>query len=436
MRLTRGTWLGAGIAGLAVAAITGVVATSWPAERSEVPTARVVRGNLKLDVHATGELRAVKSMTITAPPVGGTLRLVRLADTGASVKAGDVVLEFDPADQQYQLEQSRSELAQAEQEIVKMRADTEVQVAQDEVDLLTARFDVRRAELDGAAGEELVGSIEAHKRQLAIEEARRRLAQLEEDVKSRAETSRASLAVVEEKRTKARLATERAEQVIESLMVKAPLDGLVVVKENRDAAGGFFFGGMSLPEYHAGDTVFPGRPVLDVFDAAQLEIRAKVNEQERGNVTPGQSAAVRADALPGRDLVARVASLSAVAARGNFFERSGPVRQFDTILRLERSVSQLKAGTSVRVVVAGTVLRDAVHVPRQALFEKRGKPVVYVKAGDRFEPRAVTVTHRTESRVVITGIAEGAVIALVNPEAERKPAAAAAPAIANAGAAR
>jgi multidrug efflux pump subunit AcrA (membrane-fusion protein) len=433
----RRRWIVAGTVLVAVAVLLAGVARSWPAGREPVPTARVVRGKLKLDVHATGELRAARSLSLTAPPVGGSLRLVHLSDTGTAVKSGDLVVEFDPAEQQYQLEQSRSELAQAEQEIVKMRADTEVQAAQDQVDLLTARFDVRRADLDAAAGEELVGAIEAHKRRLAVEEARRRLDQLEEDVKSRAETTRASLAVVEEKRTKARLATERAQQVIDSLTVRAPLDGLVVVKENRDASGGFFFSGMALPEYHAGDTVSPGRPVVDVFDASRLEIRAKVNEQERANVTAGQAAAVRADALPGRDMVARVANLAALATRGGgFFESAGPVRQFDAILRLERPDARLKPGTSVRVVVSGSELRHALHVPRQAIFEKRGKPVVYVKSGGGFEAREVTITHRTEARVVIEGIAEGSEVALVNPEEQKSVRPPAGPAIATAGGAQ
>lgn len=422
MKASRRMWLVAASVALAVLALLAAVATSWTAEREEVPATNVVRGNLKLDVHAVGELRAVRSVTVTAPAVGGSLRLVRLAESGMAVKKGDLVLEFDPAEQQFQLEQSLSELEQAEQEIVKMRADNEVQAAQDQVDLLTARFDVRRAELDAAAGEELIGSIEAHKRQLTLEEARRKLAQLEEDVKSRAETSRASLAVVEEKRTKARLATERAQHVIDSLKVTAPLDGLVVVKENRDASGGFFFGGMTLPEYHAGDTVFSGRAVLDVFDASELEIRAKVDEQERSNVNPGQPAQVLADALPRRKLVAKVASLAGLASRGGFFfEMTGPARQFDAILRFDRADLDLKAGTSVQVVVAGTEIRNALHVPRQALFEKRGKPVVYVKAGERFEPHEVKVTHRTESRVVLEGVHEGDVVALVNPEEEKKP---------------
>ena len=125
---------------------------------STTPTARVVKGPLKLTVHATGELRAGRTMTLVTPPVGGMLRIVHLVPTGVAVKKDEVIMEFDPADQQYQLEQAKSELAEAEQVIVKMKADATVQRSQDQVALLTARFDVRRAELD-ASGTEFVSAI-------------------------------------------------------------------------------------------------------------------------------------------------------------------------------------------------------------------------------------------------------------------------------------
>jgi multidrug resistance efflux pump len=141
-------------------------------------------------------------VNLVTPSAGGMLRIVRMTPTGASVKAGDVVMEFDPADQQFQLEQAASDLAEAEQNIVKIKADAAVQAAQDQVGLLTARFDVRRAELD-SLGSEFTSAIQAQKNVLSLEEAKRRLAQLEEDVKSRTVTSRASLAVADERRNKA-----------------------------------------------------------------------------------------------------------------------------------------------------------------------------------------------------------------------------------------
>ena len=88
-----------------------------PDRGSSVPTAKLMKGPLQLTVHAIGELRAGRTMTLVAPAVGGMLRLVKLVQTGMPVKSGEVVAEFDPADQQFALEQAKSELAEAEQEV-------------------------------------------------------------------------------------------------------------------------------------------------------------------------------------------------------------------------------------------------------------------------------------------------------------------------------
>lgn len=387
-----------------------------PSRSAPIPTARVTKGPLKLTVYATGELRAGRTVTLVAPPVGGMLRIVRLVLTGTSVKAGEPVVEFDPADQQYALEQARSDLAEAEQEIVKMKADAAVQRAQDEVALLTARFDVRRAELD-ALGNEFVGTIEARKNVLSLEEARRRLAQLEEDVKSHAATSEASLAVSLEKRTKAQLAMQRAQQVIDSLVIRAPIDGVVSVKENRDAAGGMFFWGMVLPEIRAGDQVWPGRPVADVIESGRMEMRAKIDESERGNLTTGQPGALKVDGMPDETFAVHVGELAGLASRANFFDSTTATRQFDISFQFDKPDPRLKAGVSARVTVEGREIAGALHVPRQAVFNQKGKTFAYAKTGDRFEQREVKIEQATESRLAISGLQEGTEIALVDPTA-------------------
>ena len=401
---------------VAAVAAAAVAVPGLPARGDSVPTARVTKGPLKVTVHATGELRAGRTVTMVTPPVGGMLRIVTLVQTGMPAKAGDIVVEFDPADQQYALEQAKSELDEAEQTIVKMKADAAVQASQDEVALLTAKFDVRRGELDTTANE-FVGALEAQKNVLSLEEARRRLAQLLEDMKSRAATNQASLAVSLEKRNKAQLSMQRAQQVIDSLVMRAPFDGVVSLKENRDASGGMIFWGMVLPEYRAGDQIWPGRPVADVIEAGRMEVRAKIDEGDRPNLVDGQTAIVEVDALPGEKFNARVGQLSGLANRASFFESASVTRLFDLTLQFDNPDPRLKAGGSVRVTLAGKDIPDAVHVPRQAVFDKNGKNFVFVKTGDRFEQRDVKVEQRTESRVVVSGLSEGSEIALVDPTA-------------------
>ena len=275
-------WGAAGLVTVAVASPFLFAVPSLPDSGTGLPTTRIVRGPLKLTVYATGEVRAGRTATLVVPQAGGTLRLVTLVPTGTNVKAGDVVFEIDPADQQFALEQAKSEMAEAEQQIVKTKADSAVQTAEDALALLTARFDVRRGELDIAAND-LIGAIEAQKNVLTLDEARHRLSQLELDVKSRSATNEAALAVLLEQRNKAQLAIQRAQAIIDSLVVKATFDGVVAAKENRDAAGGFFFG-QSLPEYRQGDTTFSGRAIADVIETGKMEVRAKINETDRDNL--------------------------------------------------------------------------------------------------------------------------------------------------------
>lgn len=383
----------------------------------ETMTVRVQRGSVDSRIYVRGELRATRTAVLLAPPVGGRLQIVHLAKTGARVTLGDVVVEFNPSEQQHTLDQSRSDLQRAEQEITKAKADAAVQVAQDQVALLKARFDVRRAELD-VSKNELVSAIDAKKNLLAQEEAKRRLAQLQQDTQSRVASNQASLAVSEEKHNKAQLAMQQAQQNIERMRLTAPIGGLVAIKENFDIMGGFFFGGMVVPDYREGDQVQPGRTVAEVHDVEQMEVQAKVNDTDRANLTLGQRVEVRADGLPGATFSGKLKTMAGLASR-RFFDFD-TVRQFDAIFELDKLDPRIRPGVSVEVTIIGEPLKDALYLPRQALFEKESKPIVYLKVGNKFEPREVKIARRTEAHIVLDGLAEGTEVALVNPEEEAK----------------
>ena len=207
---------------------------------------------------------------------------------------------------------------------------------------------------------------------------------------------------------------ERAKSIMDNLAVKAPIDGDISVKENRDGQF-FFFSGMVLPEYREGDTTFSGRNIADVIESGKMEVRAKITEVDRDNLSTGQKATVQIDALPGRAFGAKVGPLSSSASRGSFFETSA-VRQFDITLDLDRPDPAMRAGSSVRLTIDGREIKDALHVPRQAVFEKAGKNYVFLQTGDRFERRDVKVVTATESRAIINGLHESDVIALVDPD--------------------
>ena len=351
-----------------------------------------------------GELRAGRSAQLLAPPVGGNLQIVKLVPSGDGVKTGDVVVEFDSAEQTFSLEQARFDLDQAEQEMAKADADAAVQVAQDDVALLHARYDVRRAELD-ASGNELDGAIKAKQNLLLLDEAKQRYAQLEKDVESHRETTQASGNVAREKRAKAALAVQVAEKNIASLEIRAPFDGFAVLRQNTDALGGFCCApGMSLPDFRVGDTVGSGRTIADVIDTSHIEVAAKVSEQDRANVSAGQPIEVAVDALPDAKLHGTVRTVASVASRQMF--SSDSARKFDITFDVGGD-TRVRPGASAQISIAGPAIDNALYIPRQAVFDLAGKPTVYVKSGDTFDARDVNVRAWTDSLAVVENLLPG-----------------------------
>lgn len=384
----------------------------------QTPVARIERSDLDLKVYATGELRANHSMTLTAPAIGGgSLQITRLLHTGLPVSKDDVIVEFDPSEQHYKLEQNRSELLQAEQEITKAKADALVQSAQDKVALLKAGFDVRRAQLD-VLKNELVSGIDAQKNQLALDQAKRALAELEQDVKSHSASGQAAVYLAQEKRNKAKLAMDQAQQNIGKMRVLSPMDGLIAVEKNRDIMGGMMWEGMSLPDFHEGDQVQPGSAIAQVIDAREMEINSRIGEHDRSNIKPGQLAEIEFDALPGQIFHGTVKTVGGMTARNFFDDNSGS--NFDVSILLAESDSRLRPGLTAQVVILGDQKKNVLSVPRQALFLKDGKRIVYVKSGNNFAQREVKIQWENESRAAIENLQAGTEVALVDPAAPRK----------------
>ena len=388
--------------------------TTVLATDSEIPTATVKEVDLQLKVFTTGALKTSQSRTVIAPPIaGGTLQIVTLAHAGAQVRTGDVVLEFDPSQQEYNLGQNRSDLLQAEQEIVKAKADAAVQAAEDQTAMLKAKYAVRRAELE-VSKNELVSSIDAQKNLLALAEAKRAQTQLQQDVQSHSASNQAALAISEEKRHKARLSMEQAQQNIKNMHITAPIDGLVVIHGNRESTGGFFMDGMTLPDYHVGDQVNPGSSIAEVIDISHLEVAAQIGETDRVNLKAGQSVEIKIDALPGETFSGKVQTVG--GATSHEFWDDNARHKFDVAVELDHTDARLRPGFAVRLSILGDNLSRAVSIPGGAVFEHDGKKVVYCKRNRGFEMQEVKVRAVSEGRAILSGLPPGTVVALVNPE--------------------
>jgi multidrug efflux pump subunit AcrA (membrane-fusion protein) len=114
-----------------------------------------------------------------------------------------------------------------------------------------------------------------------------------------------------------------------------------------------------------------------------------------------------------------VKTVASLASRGGMFGMD-PTRRFDATFEINSNDSRLRPGETARVTIIGNHLHDVLILPRQAVFDRDGKQIVYLKNGSTFLPRDVKISNRTEGQVIVDGLAEGAEVALTNPEEKPK----------------
>jgi HlyD family secretion protein len=493
-----------------------MVVKQLPERQQQVPTAKVQRGDVVIRAYSRGELRAVRSATLTAPNLFGTVQVTRIAPLGSLSHDKDLIVEFDDSERRASLEETQLEVDQIDEQIKKAQADLAIGDNQDKVDLLKAQYGVRRAELE-VQRNELLAEIDAKKNLLNLEEAKRRLKQLESDVKSRHEQALAQIDVLHQTRNKSTLDVDREKMRIAQTKLLSPMTGLVAIRQNR--AQGFFFPGMQIPDIREGDTLQPGMPVADVLDLSEFEVVARVGELDRANLHEGQDVSIQLDAVPDKRFHGKIKSMSG-SASANIFS-GDPGKKFDVVFSIdmkqlltelgakpedvkriletaERNSKKtppapvgakplapgakpptaparktvappmpapapgpdspggmdfmkaaalpaefgteeerarahlppppeedsqlqvlLRPGLLADVEITVEKIPNAIHIPAQAIFEKDGKPAVWVETGRRFQQRIVKLARRSESTMVIAdGLKPGEIIALSDPTAK------------------
>ncbi len=301
-----------------------------PERHKVVPTTKVRRGDVVVRSFTRGELRAVRTASLAAPNLFGTVQVTRLAPLGAFAREKNLIVEFDDSEVLSRLESRQLELEQVDESIKKSQADLAIRNNQDQVDLLRARYAVRRAELE-VKKNELMSTIDQKKNTLNLEESQRRLKQLESDIKSKQEQALAELNVLRERRNRSLLDINREKMRLSQVKLLSPISGLVAIKQNRGGFSGMF--GTQVPDIREGDQVQPGIPVADVLDLSELEIIARVGELDRANLKEGQDVLLRLDALAGKVFNGKIKSMSGTASANVF--SADPGKKFDVIFSID-----------------------------------------------------------------------------------------------------
>jgi multidrug efflux pump subunit AcrA (membrane-fusion protein) len=375
---------------------------AWREAPAAALTARVERRDFVRSLRVAGVVEAVTSTSVVAPRLArqaGSMIVTKLVASGAVVRQGDVLAEFDRQAQVKDLRDHETEYLQRMEDMKKKDADAVAAAATDEKELQQAEHAVASAELD-VRRNEILSSIDAEKNNQALEEARARLTQVRKTVELRRRSFEAARRIIEIQRERARLGMEQARRNCDRMVLRAPQAGVVVLST--------IFKSNGPGEVQEGDEVRPGVGLLQVIDPGAMQVRARVNQLDVLGLQAGQSATVHLDAYPDTAFPGHLRQIGALALRSVYSET---LRSVTVLLTIEGSDPRLMPDLSAAIDVELERRPGALVAPRDAIFEEAGRAFVRVQRGASFEAQPVTLGGVSEHEAVIaSGLAEGAVV--------------------------
>lgn len=397
---------------LALGAGGGLWAYYAAGSAPKIPTATVKRGAFVDWVKLQGEVKASDSKIITAPYRAGNLRILKLVSTGTKVKRGDVVVEFDATQMRQTIAQDRVALKSARAQVEQARAQASLKEQKDLTAVQKAGYNVESARLD-ASQSEIVSQIQGAESELKLTDAKENLSSAQTKLAADRASDEATVGGKREALAEAEYQLREDERAAGELTLRAPMDGVVTLLNTNWNAGGPF--GMPQP-FKPGDRVWAGAPIAELPNLSTLEVSARVDETERGQLAEGQHAVVRFSAIPDRTFTGRIAAISRLASVD--FSGGWPFpRNFEVRLALDQKDPRLLPNMQGTVRIEAGKVANAIVVPAQALFSVNGERVAYVREGSGFVARRIVVAQESGGQAMVAkGLEPGEIVALEKPK--------------------
>lgn len=367
-------WFAAAL-GAVLLAFGGLMALKEKPPIVEVATARStagVGGGAAL-LNASGYVTPRRRATVAAK-ITGRLNQV-LVEEGLRVEAGQVLASLDDTD-------ARVRLASAAAE----RNATAASLPDLEVNLANAERELRRAEQLREEGISTAQSLDL--------------------ARTTVESLRARIALVREQVRAAEARIQVAQQDLENCVIRAPFAGMVVSKDAQR-------GEMVSPISAGGGFTRTG--IATIVDMSSLEIEVDVNETYIARVKPGQPVTAILDAYPDWQIPARVRTIIPTADR-----QKATVKVRIGFSKLDQ---RILPDMGVKVTFLDDQSRErsasgAVLVPREAVHDEAGQPLVFLYRDGRVERRAVRLgAAKGNEQEILAGVSAGDLIITRSPQA-------------------
>jgi len=379
----------------------------------EVATARVRRGDFIISVRARGDIKSARSITLKAPQVPG-LSITHLATNGSSVKKGELVVQFDPVQQEQNVIARTTAVRAADGDIEQTKASQVMDNDGDDLTKMTNEYTVESSKLD-ASKAAVLSYVDGAKFRIQVGVNEGSLQQEKAVINAHQVGHSSDNLRLNQRKNKAVQDLDLARSYLTLMQLRAPIDGSVNVLANFRAGGTF---GQTPPPFKEGDNVWTGAQIVEIPDLSDMYVDVALEETDRGKLQMGQEVRVRVDAIPDKEFQAVIDYISPIAVlvfKGGMTSNAA-VKTFPARATLKNLDPRLRPGMSSTAEIIIERQRSALLMPIRASFSHDGKPAVYVQKGQNFAIRGIAVGKQNDDDIVVTGgLKEGEIVTLESP---------------------
>jgi cobalt-zinc-cadmium efflux system membrane fusion protein len=360
------------------------------AELMGVETEKVAEAEIEETVATTGRvLVAPNAQAIVGAKVSG--RVVRLSiEPGQTVGAGQTLVVVDSpevAGLRGQLAEARARLSIAEAAVARVgKAESRAGAiqAKNRLDLAEATLKRKQRLVEiGAVARSELETAEAEFRNAKAEyefQSNIQVAREQGEAKGEAEAARATVSRLADQLSALGAAPNARGGEI---ALSSPVSGTVVDVHTA-----------------VGEAVTPEKELLTVMNLANVIVEAQLPESQAVRVGRGRRLVARVPGVPDGVFEGTVESVGQTVDTA---KRTVPVRA-----RVTNGRALLRHEMGVEVQIASGASKQAVTVASTALVDEEGLKVVYVKEGERYERRVVTVGAISYDRAeILSGVEAG-----------------------------
>lgn len=325
--------------------------------------------------------------------LGGSAAIVELAQEGAVVKAGELLVRLDSTQFERDLLRFERDHTLALADLSSLtNAKLPLELRELEARVIAAKGE-HEAELRSLADTEqlvsegLLPDYETKKQKAKVETAAAKVAQYEQQLAltrdhlhpAAVEAARAKVASSEQE-------LKMGREQIASCTIRAPAPGYVVYKPLH--VGGEF------RNARVGDSVFKNQPFMSLPDLGDMIVTIHVPESELALVRTGMTVLVAPSAFPDVRLDGVVESVGSMAQSKPGF----PAWQkfFRIVIGLKQNSPDLRTGMSVSAQVLSFDQKEATLVPRLAVRWEQGIATCEVRKNGKIARQVIKLSAATE----------------------------------------